>query len=134
MTRIDGPGQLTEFLRRRLSALKDASGASKTASAGRVGAGTKQQSTRSSAEGAVDVAGTLTKRIQLIAPDDPDRHRKAFRAFLEAMLLAELSESLMNDANFYQMVDQIQQQMEADPQLAEAVSNASAILLKGNPD
>ncbi|MBX3625345.1 MAG: hypothetical protein KF892_10060 [Rhizobacter sp.] len=132
MTRIDRSGQLTELLRKRLSALKDASAASKTASAGRASAGTKQHSTGSSAAGSVDVAGALAKRIQLIATDDPDRHRKAFRAFLEAMLLAELGESLMNDAAFYQMVDQIQEQMEADPHLAEAVSNASAILLKGN--
>jgi hypothetical protein len=132
MTRIDGTGQLTELLRRRLSALKDASGAPKTPVAGRVGAGPKQHSTRASPEGSVDVARALTKRIQFIAPDDPDRHRKAFRAFLEAMLLVELGDSLINDAAFYQMVDQIQKQMEADPQLAEAVRNASSILLKGH--
>ena len=72
----------------------------------------------------------LANRILVIAPDDPQRHRKAFRAFLEAVLLAELGESLINDAAFYQMVDDIQQQMESDPQLAKALSDAGAMLLQ----
>lgn len=50
------------------------------------------------------------------------------------MLLAELGESLINDAAFYQMVDHVQQQMESDPQIAKAIQEASTILLSGKLD
>jgi hypothetical protein len=134
MTRIDSTQQLTELLRRRLNALKEGRGASQAAKPGRTAAGAASSSSSSKANVQADMASVLAKRVQLIAPDDPQRQSKAFRAFLEAMLLAELGESLINDPAFYEMVDHVQQQMASDPQLAQAMSQASEILLGGAVD
>ena len=130
MTRIDSAG-LTELLRRRLNALTDVRGSLQAPTQRRTEASAKHQAHPSGGSSHHDVATALTKRIQLISPDDSQRERKAFRALLEAMLLAELGESLINDAAFYQMVDHVQQQMESDPQIAKAIQEASMILLSG---
>jgi hypothetical protein len=129
MTRIDGlAGHLTGLLRRRLGALKDARGSGVTA--GQASAnGSGQSSGASSSDDQQDIGSALMKRVQMIGPEDPERERKAFRAFLESMLLAELGESLINDAGFYEMVDHIHQQMESDPDLAAAIHEAAALLL-----
>jgi hypothetical protein len=133
MSRIDSTQQLTELLRRRLGALKEGRGAAQAAKPGRAATGAASSSASGSkAHSQADMASVLAKRVQLIASDDPQRQSKAFRAFLETMLLVELGESLINDPAFYDMVDHVQQQMEGDPQLAEAMSQASKILLGGN--
>lgn len=49
--------------------------------------------------------------------------------FLESVLLSELGDGLINDPGFYQMVDHVQNQMEADPHLAHAIQEAAAVLL-----
>lgn len=51
------------------------------------------------------------------------------RVFLESVLLAELGESLINDDGFYQLVEQVQQQMAADSGLAEIMDQAADLLL-----
>lgn len=68
-------------------------------------------------------------RVRQIARDDPQRGRKAFRVFLEAVLLSQLGAGLVNDPRFFQMVDDIQLTMEADPQCSELVAEAIAQLL-----
>jgi hypothetical protein len=67
--------------------------------------------------------------VLVIDPDDPQRERKAFRIFLESVLLAELGDELINDPAFYQMVEDVQLQMEGDPELASAISQAAKLLL-----
>ncbi len=49
--------------------------------------------------------------------------------FIESVLLFELGEGLINDPAFYQLVDSVQQAMEADAGLAKAVEEASAMLV-----
>lgn len=71
----------------------------------------------------------ISQRVNALDPDDPRRGQKAFRIFLESVLLAELGETLINDPAFYQMVDDVQQAMEQDPEVAQAISKAVAILL-----
>ena len=71
----------------------------------------------------------INQRVKALDPDDPNRGRKAFRIFLESVLLAEFGETLINDPKFYQMVDEIQRVMEEDSRIADAISKAVANLL-----
>ncbi len=80
-----------------------------------------------------DVLAVLGRRIRAIDRDDPQRGRKAFRLFLESVLLAELGDSLLNDPQFYRVVDDVQRQMESDPQLAASIDEAIGRLLSQSP-
>ncbi|MBL8515564.1 MAG: hypothetical protein JNM76_01235 [Betaproteobacteria bacterium] len=64
-----------------------------------------------------------------LTESDPDRHRKAFRIFLESVLLQEFGLALMNDAGFQRIVDQVHEQMLNDPELGPSVADASTLLL-----
>ncbi|HUR88183.1 MAG TPA: hypothetical protein VMZ74_03765, partial [Ramlibacter sp.] len=77
-----------------------------------------------------DLSAVVAQRIRAIPGDDPERERKAFRLFLETVLLSELGETLVNDPSFAVMVDHVQQQMEGDPKLKEASLAAARELLK----
>jgi hypothetical protein len=79
-----------------------------------------------------DLATLVAQRIRSIAPEDPQRERKAFRMFLETVLLSEFGQSLVGDPAFVQMVDQVQGQMEKDPELAQASRDAARLLLKSS--
>lgn len=72
----------------------------------------------------------IARRVASIDVNDPQRGRKAFRVFLESVLLAQFGEQLINDAQFYQMVEQVHTTMEADPQLAAMIEQAIQVLLK----
>lgn len=74
-------------------------------------------------------AGLISQRVKALDPADPQRGRKAFRIFLESVLLNELGQELINDSAFYQMVDQVQQTMEQDEKIAAAIEKAVASLL-----
>ncbi|BBB70233.1 hypothetical protein UNDYM_5980 (plasmid) [Undibacterium sp. YM2] len=76
----------------------------------------------------------ISLRVKAINPDDPKKGKKAFRIFLESVLLSELGENLVNDPGFYQMVSDIQDAMEADPQILEVINKAVADLLEGRAD
>ncbi len=84
-------------------------------------------------QGAQDLAGLIELRVAQIAADDPQRGRKAFRVFLEAVLLAHFGARVANDARFHQMLDDIQQAMEAEPASRELVEQAVAYLLARQP-
>ncbi|MES2933109.1 MAG: hypothetical protein V4805_06445 [Pseudomonadota bacterium] len=71
----------------------------------------------------------IAQRVKALDPDDPKRGRKAFRIFLESVLLAQFGDALINDPTFYQMVDEIQHVMEQDPQIATAMNQAAENLL-----
>jgi len=68
-------------------------------------------------------------RVRQIGRDDPQRGRKAFRVFLEAVLLSHFGADMVNDPRFFQMVDDIQLVMEADAQCSELVASAIEQLL-----
>lgn len=74
----------------------------------------------------------IGQRVRSINRDDPNRGRKAFRAFLEAILLSHLGESLINDPKFYQLVDDVQRSMERDPELLKLIEVASEHLISSN--
>jgi hypothetical protein len=77
-----------------------------------------------------DIAALIGQRIKAIDRDDPNRGRKTFRVFVESILLSEFGEELINDSQFYRIVDDVQQQMEADPATQASVSTAIQELVK----
>lgn len=70
------------------------------------------------------------QRLQGISPDDPERKRKAFRIFLEAVLEKDLGAAFQNNILFSQVVEQVLQQIESDPELREQSLRAGDALLK----
>ena len=121
MTGVDPASQLAALIRVQVAALRKRQGGGAPAS--RTGA-------PAPAPAGDDLAAVVAQRIRAIPADDPQRERKAFRLFLETVLLSELGPSLANDPSFAVMVDHVQQQMESDPQLAQASLEAARVLLK----
>lgn len=80
-----------------------------------------------------NLAGVIELRIGQIARDDPNRGRKAFRVFLEAVLLSQLGETLVNDPRFFQLVDDVQHALETDAATGALVASAIAQLLEPAP-
>lgn len=100
--------------------------------AGRVqpGAARKRAESKTARRPPARTGTLIAERVRALDPADPERGRKAFRIFLESVLLAELGEELINDHGFYELVDQVQRTMEASPQIAAAMSKAVARLLE----
>jgi hypothetical protein len=73
----------------------------------------------------------IVHRVGVLQKDDPERGRKAFRIFLESVLINELGENLINDPGFYQMVSDIQVQMENNPDIEKVMREAIERLLAG---
>jgi hypothetical protein len=71
----------------------------------------------------------IEMRVKKLARDDPRRGPKAFRVFLEAVLLSHFGDDLINDAKFFQLVDDVQNAMESEPQCQRMVDSAIAHLL-----
>ncbi|VVE50702.1 hypothetical protein PCO31110_04729 [Pandoraea communis] len=76
-----------------------------------------------------DLATVVARRIQEIDNETPNPERRAFHIFLESVILAELGEHLANDPGFYQLIEDVHQQMEADSKLGPLVAQAGALLL-----
>ncbi len=68
-------------------------------------------------------------RVRQIARDDPQRGRKAFSVFLEAVLLAHFGPHMVTDPQFHRLLDEVQGAMEADPACARLVEDAIGHLL-----
>lgn len=117
---ISSVGQLVAVIQAQLSATApDARRAEQRARPG------KQQSAY-----APDKLGQLIEqRVRQIGRDDPQRGRKAFRVFLEAVLLSHFGEELIGDPKFHQLVEDIQSVMEADEKCKALVDSAVQQLL-----
>jgi hypothetical protein len=122
MSSISSVNQLVSVIQAQLAARAPASAAGKRRGAGvRVAADDRY---------AQENLGPLIElRVRQIARDDPQRGRKAFRVFLEAVLLSHFGGALVNDPRFFQMVDDVQHAMEADAQCGELVASAIEQLL-----
>jgi hypothetical protein len=131
MTGVDNlTGALAAVIRSQVSALGRVSGGD---AQGRVTA--QKPGVRAGLdESPADLATVLARRVRAIDPDDPGRHRKAFRVFLESVLLAEFGGELINDAGFHQLVEEVHLQMETDADLAPAIHAATARLLETGGD
>jgi hypothetical protein len=130
MTSIDSAGTLAAAIRRQVSSLSRPTGVG-TGAVARSRNGSAGTATRSNAgaEAATDVAALVARRILAIDPNDPKKHRKAFRMFLESVLLAEFGTDLVNDAGFHRLVDDVHSQMESDDDLAAAIEQAAGRML-----
>lgn len=117
MTTIDPSSQVALALQSQVAALKER-GKAKGSAAQQAGShGT--------------VSGTLAQRMQAIAPDDPNRRQKAVRLFLQAEMVREFGDALLNDPQFGTMLDAVQEQMARDEKTAAAVSKLGELLLTG---
>ncbi|MGV2895794.1 hypothetical protein ACNPPY_08350 [Achromobacter sp. AGC78] len=116
---IDGIGRLAQLIQQRT-----VSGAR----SGDIGRAGKAATTKKSTE--PPAFTELLKRVASLAPDDQERERKAFRYFLEAALVSDMGTSLINDPKFHQLVDIVQQRMEAQPELLAASRRAARLLLE----
>ena len=120
MTSIDPSQRLLTLLRSRVASAKPGSPRAASSSLRRSGAG-----------GTPASAIALAERIRALSPEDPDRHRKAVRLFLESEITRELGPELVNDPGFAQMVDAVQVQMDGDAQTAAALRTLGEVLVGG---
>ncbi len=123
MTGLDPTNQLAGLIRVQIASLRRRQEA-------RGAAALKQPAVPPSAGQTPDLASIVAQRIRSLQTDDPQRERKAFRIFLETVLLSELGQQLVADPAFVLMVDHVQSQMESDPDLARASIDAARLLLK----
>lgn len=79
-----------------------------------------------------DLAERIALRVQGVSIDDPLFKRKVLRIFLETVISAELGVSLLNDVRFNTMIDSVQKQMEADPELSSSIASALKALVPAN--
>ena len=76
-----------------------------------------------------NLSSLIGMRVRQIARDDPQRGRKAFTVFLEAILLSHFGEQMVGDPRFYQLLDDVQLAMEGDPACGPLVKEAIDHLL-----
>lgn len=130
MTPINATNAVALFIRQQGIGRRQGPGApAKTTPTGQPGVGKSAQGT-----GQRDVAALVFRRIRFIEPTDPDRRRKAFRIFIESMLLVELGDELINDPKFYELVDEVESRMRGEPSLVKSIDDAADLLLTSSGD
>ncbi|MES2786887.1 MAG: hypothetical protein V4684_15595 [Pseudomonadota bacterium] len=128
MSAIDPANQLAALIRVQLASLRERR---QTGSAMKKGADfAPSPVTANSTPATPDIGAIVARRIGAIDPGDPQRGSKAFRLFLETVILSELGQALANDPSFPVMLDHVQQQMESDPDLAKAAGDAAHFLIQ----
>jgi hypothetical protein len=80
-----------------------------------------------------NLEASIARRVAAIDRNDTQRRRKAFRVFLESVLLDEWGEQLIGDPGFHRLVDDIQMQMEADSGLSRLMDEAADRMLEAVP-
>ena len=68
---------------------------------------------------------TLTSRLASIPNDDPLRRTRALRLFVEAVLADEFGNQFLLDPEFSALVVRVSDAIEADPQLATTIEQAT---------
>jgi len=124
-TGISSVNQLVAVIRNQLSAHAPA-GKTQAGAARKQEAGKKRDANPYDAE---NLGALIELRVRQIGRDDPQRGRKAFRVFLEAVLLSHFGPGMVNDPAFHQMVGDIQLAMEGNAECARLVDSAIAQLL-----
>jgi len=122
MTGIDITGKLSALIRTQANALQAPQKPIDNKSE------TKQtQSTRNSAP---DWMAQVGLRVAAISADDPQRRRKAFRIYLGAVLSRELGIHQVQGSEFQHLLDKVQDAMNADAELIQAIDQAGDLLLQ----
>jgi len=122
MTAINATNAVALFIREQGIGRRQGAAAAAKSSAGTTGKPAPGQAHQ-------DIAALVFRRIRFIEPTDPDRRRKAFRIFIESVLLVELGENLINDPKFYELVSEVESRMRADPSLAKSIDDAAGMLV-----
>lgn len=131
MTRIDGASNLAALLRAQLAEqvrLKGPRRVGVTAQALSDQDNNKAEKFEGSGL-SLSLQARLLQRLQAIDGSDPDRRRKAFRAFMEMNLLGEFGDAMQSDPQFEHLLDQVIEQMQTDQQIAAAALEAADMLL-----
>jgi hypothetical protein len=68
-------------------------------------------------------------RVSALAPDDPQRQRKAFRVFLESVLLQAFGTKRLAGSHLDQLVEVVLERMDGEPELHAALREAGELLL-----
>ncbi len=84
---------------------------------------------RDAGHGDATIQQTIALRVRALSPDDPQRQRKAFRIFLESVLVRALGHTRPETHGFDQLVDTVLQRMDGDAALATALREAGDLLL-----
>jgi hypothetical protein len=121
---IDPVYQLVAVIRQQVATVRGESPARNAVS------GTKATAPRT---GRQSVAEVISRRVRAIDPDEPGSRRKAFRIFLESVLLGEFGTDLINDPAFYRLVDDVHNMMESDAELRPRLEEAGRLLLERRP-
>jgi hypothetical protein len=121
MTSVGPTSQLISIIREQLNSAQSLRFSKRTHTTNNMPRSTQ------SAQGLFEMTA---KRIRTIDRDDPFRKRKAFKFFLESVLLGELGEEMINDPAFYQLVEQVQRTMESDDVLSAQIEEAGEVLLQ----
>jgi hypothetical protein len=82
------------------------------------------------AEGETDWLGQVAQSVSAISADDPQRRRKAFRIYLQAVLARECGIRGVDEPGFQELVDRVLESMETDARLKNAVGDAGDLLLR----
>jgi hypothetical protein len=80
------------------------------------------------------VSTLIALRVSQIRADDSARGRKAFRIFVEAVLLSHFGDAVAQDPKFHQVVDDVQREMESNATVALMVEMAIGHLLNQQPN
>ncbi|SEL71551.1 hypothetical protein SAMN05216359_114117 [Roseateles sp. YR242] len=121
MTPINAASAVALFIRQ--NGIGRRQGAEAPTPPGKAGVGSSKEGGRQA------VASLVLRRIKFIEPTDPDRRRKAFRIFIESVLLFELGNELINDPKFYDLVDEVESRMRGEPSLVNSIDHAADLLL-----
>lgn len=69
-------------------------------------------------------------RLGQIPSDDPDSASRVFQIFLESILIEHFGEAMVLDPAFFEMVGEVQRQMEANPELAKRIKALAKSILQ----
>ncbi|WP_152682611.1 hypothetical protein [Caenimonas sp. SL110] len=134
MSAIDPASQLAALIRVQVASLRErrqaGTSASTRKSSGLSLPATTPTTASPASSASPDIAAIVAGRIRAIDANDSQRGRKAFRMFLETVILSELGQALANDPTFAVMLDHVQLQMESDPDIARAANDAAQFLLQ----
>lgn len=61
----------------------------------------------------------IASTVEAIQSNDPKRKQKIVRLFVEGALSWRFGAELMNDSNFYQLIDEVSQALEGEAELIE---------------
>lgn len=122
MSSVGPIDQLVSVLRAQLAAKPAAPARSAASGRSREAAGSRYDDK--------NLMALIELRVKAIDGKDPQRGRKAFRVFLEAVLLSQFGEAMINDPKFYQLVDDVHAALESSSATAPLVEAAVDDLLK----